>query len=239
MKLRHILASLLLATSGLAQSADLQLSNLAGSQSNFKILSENLGAATSYKGVIPAEPLGITGFDIGAEVTSTKITDKAVWARATGSNAPDYLTQTKLHAHKGLPFGFDVGFVASNSTNSNISTVGGELRYALVSGNVVMPAIGLRAGYTKVNGVNQLALDNKSIELTISKGFLMFKPYAGIGHVWTSSRPDAGLGLAKEDIGQFRSYVGTNVNLGLINFALEADKTGNATSLSAKVGLRF
>ncbi|MCE2680374.1 MAG: hypothetical protein LW629_07980 [Burkholderiales bacterium] len=239
MKILHLISFAILGTSCVAQAADLKLSNLAGSQSSFKILSENLGAATSYKGVIPAEPLGITGFDIGAEITSTKITDKTVWARATGSNSPDYLTQTKLHAHKGLPFGFDVGFVASNSTNSNISTVGGELRYALVSGNVVMPAIGLRAAYTKVNGIDQLGLDNKSVELTISKGFLMFKPYAGIGHVWTSSRPDAGLGLAKEDIGQFRSYVGTNVNLGLINFALEADKIGAATSLSAKVGLRF
>jgi hypothetical protein len=219
MKPAHLLFSALLAASGIAQAADLRLSNLAGSQSNFKILSENLGAATSYKGVIPAEPLGITGFDIGAEVTSTRITDKAVWSRATGGSAPDYLTQTKLHAHKGLPFGFDVGVVASNSTSSNISTVGGELRYALVSGNVLMPAIGLRAAYTKVDGINQLDLQNKSLELTISKGILIFKPYAGIGHVWTSSRPDAGLGL--------------------INLAIEADKTGQATSLSAKVGLRF
>jgi len=32
-----------------------------------------------------------------------------------------------------LPFGFDVGFVTSSSTNSNVSTVGGEVRYALVA----------------------------------------------------------------------------------------------------------
>ena len=239
MKLNHLLPLFILASSGIAQAADLRLSNLAGSQSSFKTLSENLGAATSYKGVIPAEPLGITGFDVGAEITSTRITDKAVWARATGSNAPDNLTQTKLHAHKGLPFGIDVGFVTSSSTNSNVSTVGGEIRYALLQGNVALPAIGVRAAYTKVNGVNQLALDNKSLELTISKGFLMFKPYAGIGHVWTSSRPDAGLGLSKEEIGQLRTFVGANLNLGLMNLAVEADKTGEATSLSAKVGLRF
>jgi hypothetical protein len=103
----------------------------------------------------------------------------------------------------------------------------------------VVPAIGIRAAYTKVNGIDQLNLDNKSLELTISKGFLMFKPYAGVGHVWTSSKPDAGLGLARENIGQFRTYVGTNVNLGLVNLAIEADKTGEATSMSAKVGLRF
>lgn len=239
MKNHIALAAGLFALCGATHAADIRLSNLAGQQASFKILAENLGAATSYKGIIPAEPLGITGFDVGAAVTGTRITDKAVYGRAVGGDAPEYLTQTKLYAHKGLPFGLDVGFVTSNSPNSNISTVGGEVRYALLSGSAVTPAIGLRAGYTKVNGVDQLNLENKSLELTISKGFLMFKPYAGIGHVWTTARPDAGLGLSKESIGLFRGYVGANLNLGLFNLALEADKTGEAESLSAKLGFRF
>ena len=238
MKLRHAFMATLLAIGGIVHAEDLRISNLANSQASFKTLSENLGAATSYKGLIPAERLGVTGFDVGAAVSSTQITDKAVWSRATGASAPDQFYQTKLYAHKGLPFGLDVGVVASSS-NTNVSSVGGELRYALVEGNLALPAIAVRGAYTRVSGIDQLALDNKSVELTISKGFLMLKPYAGIGHVWTSSRPDAGLGLTKENIGLVRGYVGTNLNLGLMNLAVEADKTGNATSLSAKIGLRF
>ena len=239
MKRLLLTASILTAASGLAHADDLRITNLAGQQASFKALTENLGAATSYKGVIPAEPLGITGFDIGAEITSTQISDKAAWSRATGKEAPSYLNQTKLHVHKGLPFGLDVGFVASNSTNSNISTVGGEVRYALLSGNMAIPAVGVRAAYTKVNGVDRLDLDNKSVELTISKGFLMFKPYAGIGYVFTSARPDSVPGLSKEDVTLSRVYAGANVNLGLMNIALEADRTGPASSLSAKLGFRF
>ena len=41
-------------------------------QTDFRKLSEDLGSALSYKAVIPATPLGLTGFDLGMEVTATK-----------------------------------------------------------------------------------------------------------------------------------------------------------------------
>ncbi len=233
-----IAAASLLAASLPAHADDLRINNLANSQASFRALTETLGAATSYKGIIPAESQGITGFDVGVGVTTTRINDKAAWARATGASSPDYFTQTKLQVHKGLPFGVDVGFVASNS-NTNVSTVGGELRYALIKGNVAVPAVGLRAAYTKVNGVDRLDLGNKSVELTISKGLLMFTPYAGVGHVWTTATPNGVAGLTKEDVGLFRAYAGANLNFGLMNMAIEADKTGPTSSLSAKIGLRF
>jgi len=34
-------------------------------------------------------------------------------------------------------------------------------------------------------------------------------------------------------------YAGLNVNLGLINLAVEADRTGDATSYGLKGGVRF
>src|SRR3569623_2622023 len=42
-------------------------------QSQFRALSEDLGAALSYKPVSPAEPLGLIGVDVGLEVTATDI----------------------------------------------------------------------------------------------------------------------------------------------------------------------
>ncbi|MGA9033740.1 MAG: hypothetical protein WB402_14590 [Sulfuricaulis sp.] len=42
-------------------------------QTEFRNLSEDLGAVASYKGVIPATPLGLTGFDIGVEVSATTL----------------------------------------------------------------------------------------------------------------------------------------------------------------------
>src|SRR3972149_4244243 len=71
-------------------------------QSEFKLFSEDLGAALSYKAVIPAEPLGVTGFDLGLEVTSTEMKNSTLWTSATGGGTPlSSLIVPKLHVHKG------------------------------------------------------------------------------------------------------------------------------------------
>jgi len=36
-------------------------------QDDFKVLVENLSAATHYRGVTPTEPLGLIGFDVGLD----------------------------------------------------------------------------------------------------------------------------------------------------------------------------
>ena len=76
-------------------------------QADFLKLSEDLGAALSYKAVIPATPLGLTGFDLGVEVTATQLQNRDAWDRASSSTAPDTLYVPRLHLHKGLPLGFE------------------------------------------------------------------------------------------------------------------------------------
>ena len=77
-----------------------------------------------------------------------------------------------------------------------------------------------------------------NVDLSISKGFVMLTPYAGVGQVWVDSSPNAGA-LTQESFTQGKVFAGANLNLGLINFALEADKTGEATSYSLKMGIRW
>jgi hypothetical protein len=122
---------------------------------------------------------------------------------------------------------------------SNIKYYGGELRYAVVQGGVTMPAIGVRGNFTKVTGVDQINFDTRGLDLSISKGFAVATPYAGIGRVWVNSDPKGAPLLAKEDFGLNKYFVGVGLKLVLFNFNLEADKTGDVTGYSAKVGLRF
>ncbi|HQS57339.1 MAG: hypothetical protein B7Y56_14685 [Gallionellales bacterium 35-53-114] len=228
--------------SSTASAADIStMQNLA--QSEFRLLSEDLGSALSYKPVSPTEPLGITGFDIGLEVTSTDISkSSAALATASGGSSPiTTLIIPKIHVAKGLPFGIDVAAFAASIPTTNIRLVGGELRVALLKGGVAYPAIALRGAMTKLSGVEQLALDTKSLDISISKGFLMFTPYAGVGQVWVTSTPQASAAtvLTSESITQNKVFVGANLNFGLANFALEGDKTGGASSYSAKFGFRW
>lgn len=208
-------------------------------QPEFKLFSEDLGAALSYKAVIPAEPLGITGFDLGLEVTSTEMKSSALWSKATGGgSAPSSLIVPKLHVHKGLPLNIDVGAFYSAVPTTNIKLYGGELRYAILEGGVAMPAVAIRGSVSKLTGVDQLSFGTKGLDISISKGFAMFTPYAGLGRVWVDSTPNV-VPLVKESFRQNKVFVGGNLNFGLMNLALEYDKTGSAQSYSAKLGFRF
>ena len=231
--------SILLATVQVAAAADNidRINQLV--QADFRNLSEDLGAALSYKAVIPAEPLGITGFDLGMEVTATKLQNRAAWDRASSGTAPSTLYVPKLHLHKGLPAGFDLGAFYTAVPGSNIKLWGVEGRYAIILGSTLSPALGVRATYSKLLGVDQLDFHTTSIELSVSKGFALFTPYAGVGRVQTTAEPKGVTNVKKENFGQGKYFVGGNFNLGLVNLAFETDKTGEATSYSAKLGFRF
>lgn len=208
-------------------------------QTDFRLLSEDLSSALSYKALAPAEPLGVTGFDIGIEATGTKLEHASTYDKASSGTGFTTLPDTKLHVHKGLPFGIDVGAFYSYVPNSNIKVTGAELRYAFIEGGVATPALALRGTYTKLSGVDQLDFNTRGLELTTSKGFAMFTPYAGIGKVWTTSTPNGIAGLTGEKFSQNKYFVGANLNFGLTNVALEGDKTGDATSYGAKIGFRW
>jgi hypothetical protein len=209
-------------------------------QAQFKRVSEDLGSALSYKAVIPVEPLGTTGFDIGFEATATKLAhpDDLDAATSTG-DAPDTLIVPKVHIHKGLPFGLDLGAFYASVPGSNIKLSGAEVRYAIFDGGIATPAVGLRAAYSKLSGVDDLDLKTTSLELAISKGFAMFTPYAGFGTVKTTSTPHNAPLLDEESFSQSKSFVGANINLTFLNLDVEFDKTGDASTTSLKFGWRF
>ncbi len=227
---------------GIAQPAmagNVNIGSLGGVQSDFRNLSEDLGSALSYKGIAPAEPLGVTGFDLGLEVTQTSLAKSAaLWQTISGNNISN-LYVPKLHVTKGLPLNIDIGGFFSTIPTTGISLYGGELRWAFLPGSTTMPAVAVRGSLTKLNGVSQLSLDTKGLDVSISKGFAMFTPYAGIGQVWTNSTPEASTGLTKESFTQSKLFVGGNLNLGITNLAAEYDKTGAAKSISVKLGFRF
>ncbi|HET6719800.1 MAG TPA: hypothetical protein VFH22_09145, partial [Rhodocyclaceae bacterium] len=87
-----------------AAAQDLTLQGNVDTQVKFRALSDDLGAALSYKGMTPAEPLGVTGFDIGIAATSTKLHNANQYGAALENE--DTLIMPTVRAHKGLPFGF-------------------------------------------------------------------------------------------------------------------------------------
>lgn len=206
-------------------------------QESFLKLSKDLGAITSYKGVTPATPLGVVGFDIGVELTATNIENSSIFRQAGGSSSSSVLVP-KLHIHKGLPFGFDIGAFISKVSDANISLIGAEARWALIDDGIATPAVGLRIAGTKETGVGQIDLSTLSADIVLSKKLTFVTPFIGAGRVQVKSKPNVG-GLREEKFNQSRIFAGLNANFAVVNVAVEAEKQGDATSLSAKAGWRF
>lgn len=232
-----LLSGLLAASPAWAQQID-QLQSIV--QGEFRLLSEDLGAALSYHAQIPTEPLGVTGFDIGVGVTAARLKNVELLQLVTSDNADVTLYVPTLRVHKGLPAGFDIGLQYASIPGSNIKYTGGELRYAILKGGVASPALGVRGSFTKLSGVDQLAMSTRGLDISISKGFAFFTPYAGLGRVWIESDPRGTAGLLrKEEFSLGKAFVGVGMNFAVINFNFEADKTGEVSSYSVKMGLRF
>ncbi|MFA6121014.1 MAG: hypothetical protein WCT35_08985 [Sideroxydans sp.] len=214
-------------------------------QADFRSLSEDLGSALSHKSISPAESLGVTGFDVGVDITQTtlaKTKDSNIWTAIGTGNKPSNLYVPKLHIAKGLPMGLDIGGFVSTIPTTGITLMGAEVKYDILSGNVALPAVAVRGAFTKLSGVNQLSFDTKSLDVSVSKGFAMFTPYAGIGQVWVNSKANVtGVGNVNlsESFTQQKVFIGGNLNMGFTNIALEMDKTGAASSTSLKLGFRF
>lgn len=219
---------------------------IATAQSNFRTISEDFGAAFSYKPVTPAAALGITGFDIGLEVSGTDISKSStVWQSLTGTASLGTLPIAKLTAAKGLPFGIDISafYAGDPSGTTNITLTGAALSYAILEGDALEPALAVRAATTNLGGINEWSIGTKSLDVSFSKGFIGFTPYIGVGQVWVDSKISnatlVAAGLQGESFTQSKMFVGFNINLGLPNFAIEADSTGNIATYSAKLGLRW
>ena len=232
-------APLFLAAAAPSQAADDIDSLQLLSQREFRLLSEDLGAALSFKSMIPSESLGVTGFDVGVSVTGVRLKHRDLFERASaGGDVPATLPLASVRIHKGLPYGLDIGAAYSTVPGSNVGVIGGEVRWAFIEGGVAIPAVALRGAATKLLGVDQLDLETTSLDISVSKGILNVTPYGGVGRVWVRSTPDGVPGLTRESFSQNKLFAGVNVFLGF-NLAFEVDRTGDTTRYGLKGGFRF
>ena len=229
---------LLLSTRAMASGFDINgLQHL--NQDEFHELAQDLGAAFSYKPMAPADTLGPLGFDIGAALSGTTLANtSAVQKAVSNSTVFSTLPVPSVRLIKGLPLNVDIGAFYSRVPSSSVNLYGAEIKWAILPGDIALPAIALRAAITRLNGVSQLGFESYSADVSVSKGFVFFTPYAGVGAVRSNTSTD-GLALQQVNLTQGKIFGGASFNLGLANLNLEADSTGGIHSYSAKVGFRF
>lgn len=208
-------------------------------QSEFDDLSRQVGLAISYTPLAPAAPLGLLGFDIGIEVTAANIDQNAAfWKNSVNESPSNYLVFPKLHAQKGLPLGFDIGVVYGKAPGTNIGLAGGEIKWAVLKGSLVSPAVAIRGDYTKLIGVDDLAMNVYGADISISKGIGFITPYGGIGQVWISGEDKSDLNLKNADSTETKGFVGVKMSFFVVSFVAEADFS-EVPSYSGRLNLSF
>ena len=206
-------------------------------QADFRSVVEDLGAALNSKSLSPAEPGGITGFAIGAYASYVPTDDAAAWGRLIGESV-DEVGVIGLIAQKGLPFGIDLGASYMSVPSSDLRLFSAEVRYALLEGSIATPALGLRASYSKLSGLDELDYDSYGIDASISKGFGPLTPYAGVGYVWSAFEADPVFGLDDEDVDEARLFIGLRLSA-LIGITPEYERVGDRNSFNLRFGIAF
>ena len=237
-----LLLSFSVSTAVLAGDNNINMQQFPSEQELFGDLIKDLGTAMSYKAVKPAEPLGLLlGIDVGLEITGIKMRNELDGWKTASTNGQDTIYNSRIHVHKGLPLGIDIGAYFTSVMDSNMKSLGGEISYAILKDSTIAPTLAVRGSYTAMAGVDDLDLSTTGLELSVSKGFSMLTPYAGLGAIHYQGE---GIGVdnykfESESDTLAKYFLGVNFKMGLVNFAAEADKTGETSSYSAKFGLRW
>ncbi len=217
---------LLSATPSPARAGDVFVRNLA--QDQFRDLATEIGLAIAPYQLRPAAGLGFPGFDVGGEMTVVDINrDRSYWRDAVTSSGslPSLLPVPKAHANVGLPLGIDLGGYFGAVPGSNIRLYGGDVKWAVVRGGLIWPAVALRGAYTALDGVNELDLNTKALDASVSKGFGPITPYLGAGRIWIEAEPKgiaATAGLRKETEQEDRVFAGLRFSMLLVSATVEA-----------------
>jgi hypothetical protein len=238
---KALIMMLLLSATGFASASDIKFTDVI-SQGEFEDFTKEFGTALVFTPMAPAETLGTFGFDVSVESVFTDISDgKDYWKKLVDDNDPvSYLPVPRLHVQKGLPFGLDVGAMYTSVPGSNIKLWGLEAKYALIEGSTLMPALSVRASYSKLQGIDDINLDTQSLDVLASKGIFMFTPYAGASVIRVNGSENSDL-VELDDVNEvgYRGLAGVQISplpLLVINGEVSI---GETTQFGLKIGLRF
>ncbi len=206
------------------------------SQSGFESLSKDLAAVTALRALSPGVTLGLLGFDVGLEVGVTRIDHGVIWRRAGGGSV-DVVTP-RLTIHKGLAAGFDIGATVGSVSGSGLQTLGGMLRYQLVTPGLVMPGATIRLSGNREIGSSSVTVRSLGADLVVAKPLVLITPYVGIGTIRTETSAPGTI-LSSVSTSQARAFVGFDSRLAFGTFSAEVEKLGSTTTISSKIGFRF
>ena len=232
-----VLAPGLLAAAWPAQAIDFTLGGSAN-QADFHTVSQDIVAAFDYKAVEPAAATGITGISVAAFGSYAPTRDRGAWQRLVGTSVTD-IGVVGVKADKGLPLGFDLGGFYTRVPGTDASVYGGELRYAILRGTPVTPALAVRGTYTGASNTGDFRYHSYGTDISASLPVVFFTPYAGLGYVWGHTSVDHLDNLDDENVRHGKIFAGLDFKVLLLDATAEYERLGSNNVYSLRAGLAF
>ena len=180
--------------------------------------------------------LNLLGIDIGVEVGVTKVDNTDVWKKA-GGGATDVITP-RLTIHKGLTAGFDIGASIGAAGGTGTQTIGAIARYQFIEPGLITPGATIRLTANRDIGANKVSVRSLGADFVIAKPLVIVTPYVGIGALRTDTSAPNTL-LSSVTVNRTRTFVGFDARLAFATVSAEAEKIGDTTTISSKLGFRF
>jgi len=148
---------------------------------DFADLTEVLADTVAFPNLGPAEPGGLMGFEVLAAAGGARADEgDRYWEHGIdGDTVLGTLSGSRAIARKGLPGHLDLGAQLGKVLGERFW--GGELRWALLEGGNVSPALALRATYSRLDNA-PIDLEVAEAQVVLSKGFLILTPYGALGY---------------------------------------------------------
>ncbi|HON56101.1 MAG TPA: hypothetical protein PLJ38_03705 [bacterium] len=185
---------------------------------------KEFGALISYSQTLPAESLGLIGFDICANLKIVDINEnKNYWQNAT-TKINSRLIYPQLQITKGLPLDIDVSVMYMPILDADIAVGGAVVKWSFIEGSAIMPAFALRAAYSTTVKKTNFKAEDLNCSISMSKGFPIITPYiaAGMNSTKISDIEISGSSVESKSKSQFNYGAGAKISLGLININASA-----------------
>lgn len=134
----------------------------------------------TFPNLTTAAPSGVAGFEVVAAVGGLPVKASERWYRygMETDRILGLLATPRIVARKGLPRRLDVGVQYGQLAGEPFW--GGELRWSLSEGGVILPALALSGSYTWLSR-SRVDFRVAEVRVVASKGFVIVAPYAGVG----------------------------------------------------------
>lgn len=160
-------------------------------QELFNTLVHEFGQVIAPRLANPAETLGEAGFAVNL-MTSWSIVDENAehWKTAIDDRNPEPVFFTgHLQIRKGLPFSFEVAGNMAYVFDSEMFTLGADVKWALNEGFYYFPDLALRGTVNTLMGSRDLNLYTAGGDISVSKAFglagiVVLTPYLGAQGLW-------------------------------------------------------